>query len=472
MANEVVETGCCVVGGGPAGMMLGYLLARQGIEVTVLEKHEDFFRDFRGDTVHPSTLEVLKELGLLEEFLKLPHQQVESVGLIIGDSTFKVADFRHVPMHCKFVALMPQWDFLNFISSHAKMLPAFHLLMQHEVVDLRRSGRRITGVVARNDGREVHVSADLVVGCDGRHSATRRAAGLEVIEHGVPIDVLWFRLSRRPGDPAQVLGNVNYGKALILINRKDYFQAGLIIPKGSYESLQARGIDAFRADIVQIAPWLGERVNELRDWEQIKILTVQINRLKRWHLPGLLCIGDAAHAMSPAGGVGINLAIQDGVAAANLLERPLRKGKVSEAALAAVQRRRLFPTQVTQAVQLIAHQGIAHVFENPGPIHAPWQMKAAQRIPGIHRALGYAVGVGARPEHVREETPERGSRRVLVAGFVCAGIGVAAGAAVCGWAAWKVLNKVADAASQSRLGKAQRLLPKQPLAILRSILEW
>ncbi len=443
MASTVVETDCCVVGGGPAGMMLGYLLARQGVEVTVLEKHEDFFRDFRGDTVHPSTLEVLKELGLLEEFLKLPHEQVHSVGIVIGGSTFEVADFRHVPTQCKFVALMPQWDFLNFMSSHARRLPTFHLLMQHEVVDLRRDGKRIAGVVAKTDGREVEVRADLVVGCDGRHSVTRRAAGLEVIEHGVPIDVLWFRISRKPGDPAQVLGNVNYGKALIMIDRSDYFQAGLIIPKGSYDSIQARGIDAFRIGICQIAPWLGERVNELRDWEQIKILTVQINRLKRWHLPGLLCIGDAAHAMSPAGGVGINLAIQDGVAAANLLAGPLRQGKPSEADLAAVQWRRLFPTLATQAVQLLAHRGIARVFESPGPIRAPWQMKVALQIPGIHRALGYAVGVGALPEHVREDT-QANPRRARLPRLVRAGIGLAAATAVCGWAAWKVWSKVTD----------------------------
>ncbi|HEV2273090.1 MAG TPA: FAD-dependent monooxygenase, partial [Acidobacteriaceae bacterium] len=233
MASSVVEASCCVVGGGPAGMMLGYLLARQGVEVTVLEKHQDFFRDFRGDTVHPSTLQVLAELGLLREFLQVPHQRVESVGVVIGGSTFKVADFRHVPTQCKFVALMPQWDFLNFLSSRAMKLRTFRLLMKHEVVDLCREGDRVVGVVARKDGQEVQVHADLVVGCDGRHSVTRQAAGLEVIEYGVPIDVLWFRLSRRPGDPAQVLGNVNYGKALILIDRSDYFQVGLIIPKGS-----------------------------------------------------------------------------------------------------------------------------------------------------------------------------------------------------------------------------------------------
>jgi 2-polyprenyl-6-methoxyphenol hydroxylase-like FAD-dependent oxidoreductase len=439
MESSVLETTCCVVRGGPAGMMLGYLLARQGIEVTVLEKYPDFFRDFRGDTVHPSTLEVLGELGLLGEFLKLPHQKVESVGVVIGNSAFKVADFRHVPTQCKFVALMPQWDFLNFLSSHAKQFPTFELLMKHEVVDLLRDGERVSGVVARSDGEELHVHADLVVGCDGRHSVTRRAAGLEVIEHGVPIDVLWFRISRRPDDPAEVLGNVNYGKALILIDRSDYFQAGLIIPKGSYGHIQELGMDAFRADLAQIAPWLNERVSELRDWDQIKILTVQINRLRRWHRPGLLCIGDAAHAMSPAGGVGINLAIQDSVATANLLAAPLKERRLCDADLAAVERRRVFPARVTQAIQLAAHRGIARVFENTGPIRAPWPMRAAQHIPGIHRALGYAVGVGARPEHVRERA--RKERSPSLAGLACAAVGIAAGVAICGWATWKLCRR-------------------------------
>jgi len=446
MTDQAIQTNCCIVGGGPAGMILGYLLARQGVEVTVLEKHADFFRDFRGDTVHPSTLEVLWELGLLDEFLKLPHQQVESVRVVIGDSTFEVADFRHVPTHCKFVALMPQWDFLNFLSRQAKTFPAFQLLMQHEVVDLQRKGERVTGVVARNDGRDVRICADLVVGCDGRHSVIRRAAGLKVIEYGVPIDVLWFRISRHPGDPDQVLGNVNYGKALILINRSEYFQAGLIIPKGSYEHVRARGIEAFRVSIRQIVPWLGGRVDELHDWEQIKILTVQINRLQRWHLPGLLCIGDAAHAMSPAGGVGINLAIQDGVAAANFLARPLRARQLCEADLALVEKRRSFPTRITQTIQLFAHRGIARAFENPGPIHVPWQMKAAQRIPGIHRALGYAVGTGARPEHVREgkQMNPRGARW---AKLISTGVGIAAVITVCGWAARKLWVNFADARS-------------------------
>jgi 2-polyprenyl-6-methoxyphenol hydroxylase-like FAD-dependent oxidoreductase len=446
MADEVLETTCCVVGGGPAGMILGYLLARRGVQVTVLEKHRDFFRDFRGDTVHPSTLEVLKELGLLEEFLDLPHEEVASLGVIIGDSKFEVADFRHVPVTCKFVALMPQWDFLSFLAKHAKRFPSFQLLMQHEATDLLREGKRVVGVAARNDRRDVQIRADLVVACDGRHSVTRTAAGLKVIEHGVPIDVLWFRISRKPDDPAQVLGNVNYGKALILINRSDYFQAGLIIAKGSYGDIQSRGLNAFRADILKIAPYLGERVSELRDWEQIKILTVQINRLRRWYRPGLLCIGDAAHAMSPAGGVGINLAIQDAIAAANLLARPLEERCVSEAALAKVQRRREFPARVTQAIQLSAHRGLARVFENPGPIQPPWQVRAAVRIPGIQRAVGYAVGIGVRPEHVRMETPTRPRRnRAATAAFAV--LGIVAGTAVIGWAAWRTWNRVTEAAN-------------------------
>jgi 2-polyprenyl-6-methoxyphenol hydroxylase-like FAD-dependent oxidoreductase len=421
-------------------MMLAYLLAEEGIQVTVLEKHKDFFRDFRGDTVHPSTLNVLNELGLLKEFLELPHERVASLGVIIGDSEFQIADFRHVPAACKFIALMPQWDFLNFLSSHAKKFPSFQLLMQHEATGLITEGDRITGIVAQNENGQVEIHADLVIGCDGRHSRTRNASGLDMIEHGVPIDVLWFRISRTPVDPAQVLGNVNYGKALILINRSDYFQAGLIIKKGSYSDIQARGLDALRTDIRKIAPYLGDRVNELDTWDKIQILTVQINRLKRWYLPGLLCIGDAAHAMSPAGGVGINLAIQDAVAAARILARPLQARNIPVSALAAVEKRRMLPTRVTQAFQLGAHRGFARIFENPGPIQAPWQLKAAVRIPGIQRAVGYAVGIGVRPEHVRRE-PSTQSSCFRVSKAVVVGLGIAAAATALTWAAWKVWNR-------------------------------
>ena len=346
MPDQILETTCCIVGGGPAGVMLGYLLARAGVEVTVLEKHADFNRDFRGDTVHPSTLEVMYELGLLEGFLKVAHQKLTSVSGVLGDFAFKAADFSRLPTHCKFVALMPQWDFLDFLSGKATQFPTFHLRMQHDVVHLIRAGERITGVRAQTPDGLVHIRADLVIGCDGRHSTTRKAAGFEVIERGVPIDVLWFHLSRHADDPEQVLGNLNYGKALVLINRGDYFQAGLLIRKGSFAEVQSRGLDAFRLAIRQVAPYLGDRVDELKDWDQIKLLTVQVNRLQQWHRPGLLCIGDAAHAMSPAGGVGINLAIQDAVATANLLADSLRERRVTEALLARVQCRREFPTRV------------------------------------------------------------------------------------------------------------------------------
>src|SRR3984957_11166554 len=314
---ESIRTTCCVVGGGPAGMMLGYLLARAGVQVTVLEKHADFLRDFRGDTVHPSTLEVMHELGLLDDFLKLPHQELKSTGGLVGDFMLRAADFSHLPTRCKFIALMPQWDFLNFLSARAMRFPGFQLRMQYEAVDLLRDGETIVGVKARSPNGPVYVQANLVVGCDGRHSTIRGAAGLQVQELGVPIDVLWFRVSRRAGDPEQVLGNINYGKALILINRGDYFQSGLIIRKGSFDQIKREGLDAFRETIARIAPYLGDRPEELKSWDQIKLLTVQINRLRKWLLPGLLCIGDAAHAMSPAGGVAINLAPQDAVATAN-----------------------------------------------------------------------------------------------------------------------------------------------------------
>ncbi len=403
-------------------MVLGYLLARAGVAVTVLEKHKDFFRDFRGDTVHPSTLEVMRELGLLEDFLKLPHQELTSVRGRVGGFKFTAANFTRVPAHCKFVALMPQWDFLNFVAEKARSFRTFDLRMQHEVVGLIHNGGRVTGVEVRTPSGSLQIRADLVVGCDGRQAATRNAARLDVIESGVPIDVLWFRISRSGNEPDELFGNVNYGKALILINREDYFQSGLIVRKGSFDEIKREGIEAFRKTVRQIAPWLGDRVEELRDWDQISLLTVQINRLRQWYEPGLLCIGDAAHAMSPAGGVGINLAIQDAVAAANILSAPLRERCVTETILARVQERREFPTVVTQFIQVNAHKGFEYVFQHPGPIEAPWQLKAVTRIPGLPHVLGRVIGMGVRPEHVAGE--QTGLLRFATAVGNAAGVSV------------------------------------------------
>jgi 2-polyprenyl-6-methoxyphenol hydroxylase-like FAD-dependent oxidoreductase len=410
-------------------MMLGYLLARAGVAVTVLEKHSDFNRDFRGDTVHPSTLELMYELGILEDFLRVPHTKLTSAGGIYGDFPFRAADFSSLPTRCKFVALMPQWDFLNFLADKAKQFPSFTLRMQHEGTDLMRDKTRVTGAMAKTPDGTAAIRADLVVGCDGRHSVIRQAAHFDVIEKGVPIDVLWFHMSRTGNDPEQLLGNLNYGNALILINRDEYFQAGLIIPKGSFEQMKQQGLDRFRDQIRRIAPYVGDRVDELQDWDQIKLLTVQINRLRQWHRPGLLCIGDAAHAMSPAGGVGINLAIQDAVATANLLADPLREGRVTEAMLEQIQRRREVPTRVTQFLQVNAHKAFAQLFRNPGPAQAPWQLKVAVQIPGIQKVMGHIVGMGVLPEHIKgaRQKPACGG---LTVKKVAIGVGLMAAGAV------------------------------------------
>ncbi len=404
--------------------MLGYLLARSGVQVTVLEKHADYFRDFRGDTVHPSTLEVMYELGLLDDLLKLPHQELSSVSGVFGDYAFKAADFTHLPTHCKFVALMPQWDFLDFLSGKAKQFPSFQLRMQHEAVDLIREDGGINGVRAQTPDGCAEIMADLVIGCDGRHSTIRQAADLEVIERGVPIDVLWFRISRTTTDPEQLLGNFNFGRALVLINRGDYFQVGMLIRKGSFEETRALGLEAFRETVRHIAPYLGDRVEELKDWDQIKLLSVQINRLRQWFCSGLLCIGDAAHAMSPAGGVGINLAIQDAVATANLLASPLLEGRVAESNLALVQQRREFPTVVTQQMQSFAHSQLVKGFENRGPAKAPWQLKAVFQIPGVQRLTARTIGIGVRPEHVKEACPSRDWKSACIK-TIAIGVGVA-----------------------------------------------
>jgi 2-polyprenyl-6-methoxyphenol hydroxylase-like FAD-dependent oxidoreductase len=410
--------------------MLGYLLARRGVQVTVLEKHKDFFRDFRGDTVHPSTLQLMYELGILDDFLRVPHQQLTCAGVVFGDFSGKVADFTHLPTHCKFVALMPQWDFLDFLSGKAKQYPAFDLRMEHEAFDLVRDADRIRGVKVRTPAGDTEIRADLVVGCDGRHSITRQAGGLQVVEFGVPIDVLWFRMSRRPSDPEQLLGNVNYGKALVLINRGDYFQAGLLIRKGSFDQIKSEGLESLHRSLRLIAPYLGDRVEEVSDWEQVKLLTVQLNRLQQWFRPGLLCIGDAAHAMSPAGGVGINLAIQDAVATANILADALRERRLTSAHLAAVQQRREFPTRVIQGLQVNVHKLFARLFQNTGPLHAPWQLKLAVKVPGMQGIPARIIGLGVRPEHIAGAVNPHPQCEVPRALKVAAGIVAVAASAV------------------------------------------
>lgn len=392
---------CCIAGGGPAGVMLGYLLARAGVDVVVLEKHKDFFRDFRGDTIHPSTLELMKELGLLERLLQIPHSELRSVGGLYGDFPFTLADFAHLPVQCKFIALMPQWDFLNFLTEQGRRFRTFDVRMEHEVVGLLEADGRVRGVRVRSAAGVTEIEADLVVGCDGRHSTVRTAANLPIEDIGVPIDVLWFRISRKSEDPDQSLGRIDYGKMLILINRNEYYQAGLIVRKGTFDEVKAAGLPAFRASLAQIAPFLKERTEEIEDWEQVKLLSVQINRLRRWHRPGLLCIGDAAHAMSPAGGVGINLAIQDAVGAANLLAEPLREQRATDELLAKVQQRRELPVRIIQAAQARAHNASLNFLGGSTKVHAPWQLRAFVRIPGLQRILGRVVGGGIRPEHIR-----------------------------------------------------------------------
>ena len=348
--SATLSTQCCVVGGGPAGLVAGFLLARAGVDVIVLEKHADFLRDFRGDTIHPSTLRIMDELGLLDEFLRLPHHKAYSLSAWIGDRQYKVADFSSLPGKCNFVAFMPQWDFLDFIAEHARALPNFRLLMRTAGERLLLDGDRVCGVSATGAEGEVKIEASLVIAADGRSSHMRDEAGLPVEDLGAPMDVFWFKLPRKDSDPDESFGRIAPGRMLAMIDRGSYWQCGCVIPKGGAEQLRQKGIDAFRASIAHLTPFLADRVDTLKDWTDVSLLTVQVNRLKKWSRPGLLCIGDAAHAMSPVGGVGVNLAIQDAVAAANLLGAKLRDNSLSDADVTAVQRRREFPTRVTQAI--------------------------------------------------------------------------------------------------------------------------
>ncbi len=396
-----LATTCCIIGGGPAGIMLGFLLARAGIPVTVLEKHKDFFRDFRGDTIHPSTLELLYELGLLEKFLTLPHSELAQLSGFIGDRAFVMADFHHLPTHAKFIALMPQWDFLNFLASEAARFPAFALRMGWEAIGLiQQPDGTVTGVRADTPNGPVEIPALLTVGCDGRHPVSRVAGHLSLIDYGVPIDVLWLRIARKPDDPENGLGYVNYGRLIVLINRVDYFQVGYIIAKDTFPQIQQQGLPAFQQSIERIVPFLTGRTAEIDSWDKVKLLTVQVNRLQQWCSPGLLCIGDAAHAMSPVGGIGINIALQDAVATANMLTESLSSGSVTVHDLERVQHYRENAVRNTQRFQVFAHRLLNHILQNPGPFTPPLAFRIIAGSPGFRYLTARFIGMGLQPQHI------------------------------------------------------------------------
>jgi 2-polyprenyl-6-methoxyphenol hydroxylase-like FAD-dependent oxidoreductase len=400
----VAKTSCCIIGGGPAGIMLGFLLARAGVSVTVLEKHKDFFRDFRGDTIHPSTLELLHELGLLDKLLAVRHSKITQASVCIGDYRIPIADLSHLPTHAKYIVLMPQWDFLDFLASEAAKFPTFTLRMGWEATGLIQEKGVTSGVLASTPDGVVEIPATLTVGCDGRQALSRQAAHLPLVEEGVPIDVLWLRLTRHDSDPENGLGYINYGRLVVLINRIDYFQVAYLIAKGNFPQLQEAGIPAFQASLSRIVPFLADRVAEIDSWDKVRLLTVQVNRLTEWSSPGLLCIGDAAHAMSPVGGIGINIALQDAVATANILSEALRSGSLTPHHLTQVQQYREKAVRRTQAFQVFAHRILNRVLHNPGPVQPPLILRFLVHIPGFKYLTARLIGMGLQPEHIARQT--------------------------------------------------------------------
>ena len=400
--TTAVDTECCIVGGGPAGMMAGYLFARAGVKTLVLEKHGDFLRDFRGDTVHPSTLEIMYELGLAERLLKRPHQKIERLGGNFGDTHLRIGDFTRIKAHYPFVVLMPQWDFLDFLSDEAKKLPSFSLAMNTEATGLIEENGRVVGVRAKGPDGGIEIRSKLTIGADGRHSTVREASGLKVLDIGAPIDVFWFRVDRDPALGEDVLFNAAAGRIVVTINRGDYWQSAYVIAKDEAPRIRAAGLDAFRRSVVEAVPWLSSHIDQIASFDDVKLLTVTVDRLEKWARPGLVMIGDSAHAMSPVGGIGINLAIQDAVASANLLAGRLASGTLTDADLERVRERRLWPTRIIQFVQVQAHRLILTPLLNdkeraPKP---PLPIRIVSAVPWLQRRFASWVGLGVRPEHV------------------------------------------------------------------------
>lgn len=402
-AVRSIKTTVVIAGGGPAGMMLGLLLARANVDVTVIEKHGDFLRDFRGDTIHPSTLEIIEQLGFIKEFLALPHTEARQLHAEIGDQKVTIADFSWLPVKNRFIAFMPQWDFLNFIAGKAGQYENFRLLMSAPVTDLLQTGGRVHGLKVETPDGPLTIEADLVVGADGRNSVIRDKAGLEIERFGVPTEVLWMRLSKQPGDPTETMGHAGPQQGFVLIDRGDYWQCGYVVRKGFFADIKTKGLEAFRERVAEVCPLPRERLSEIKSWDDAQLLTVRIDRLKQWWKPGVICIGDAAHAMSPIGGVGVNLAIQDAVATANVLVPVLSSGRsITDVDLAAIEKRRSFPTKATQRLQLMMRsknkKDQADAKRAKGP---PAFVLAIMRFPLLAHLAGRLIGLGFRREKLK-----------------------------------------------------------------------